>query len=159
MDNDGVRRYAFLFIYAPKKEKRESTRRRCFASVRASSDHAGVVAFVESGRGGGNARKRERERERERERVLFVLSIMGQINQSINQSVGRKKRERKREGEELLFFSETLNEWESASSSSLNSSLCTLKKQEENASTRALGSEREREKTTTTTTKTTTESI
>ena len=98
MDNDGVRRYAFLFIYAPKKEKRESTRRRCFASVRASSDHAGVVAFVESGRGGGNARKRERER------VLFVLSIMGQINQSINQSVGRKKRERKREGENSFFF-------------------------------------------------------
>ena len=101
MDNDGVRRYAFLFIYAPKKEKRESTRRRCFACVRASSDHAGVVAFVESGRGGGNARKRERERER----VLFVLPIMGQINQSINQSINRKKEKREKErGRELLFF-------------------------------------------------------
>ena len=98
MDNDGVRRYAFLFIYAPKKEKRESTRRRCFASVRASSDHAGVVAFVESGRGGGNARKRERERERE----YFSSCLLW--DKSINQSIGRKKRERKREGEELLFF-------------------------------------------------------
>ena len=73
--------------------------------MRASSDHAGVVAFVESGRGGGNARKRERERER----VLFVLSIMGQINQSIK-SINRKKEKREKErGRELLFFSETLN--------------------------------------------------
>jgi hypothetical protein len=63
---------------------------------------------VESGRGGGNARKRERERERER--VLFVLPIMGQINQSINQSINRKKEKREKErGRELLFFSETLN--------------------------------------------------
>ena len=99
MDNDGVRRYAFLFIYAPKKEKRESTRRRCFASVRASSDHAGVVAFVESGRGGGNARKRERERE-----STFRLAYYG-TNQSINQSINRKKEKREKErGRELLFF-------------------------------------------------------
>ena len=103
MDNDGVRRYAFLFIYAPKKEKRESTRRRCFASVRASSDHAGVVAFVESGRGGGNARKREREREREREST-FRLVYYG-TNQSINQSISRKKEKREKErGRRTPFF-------------------------------------------------------
>ena len=101
MDNDGVRRYAFLFIYAPKKEKRESTRRRCFASVRASSDHAGVVAFVESGRGGGNARKRERERERE----YFSSCLLWDksINQSINQSEERKERERERERTPFFF--------------------------------------------------------
>ena len=97
MDNDGARRYAFLFIYAPKKEKRESTRRRCFACVRASSDHAGVVAFVESGRGGGNARKRERERE------YFSSCLLW--DKSINQSINRKKEKREKErGRELLFF-------------------------------------------------------
>ena len=79
---------------------------------------------MESGRGGGNARKRERERERGTFRLVYYGT-----NQSINQSEERKERERERE-RKLLFFSETLNKWETlgrreSASSSLNSS-CVL---------------------------------
>ena len=140
MDNDGVGTRFSLYLRTQKRKEREHAP----ALLR-------VCASLFRPRGGGRVRgkwerwwerEKERERERERERVLFVLPIMGQINQSINQSIGRKKREKER-GRELLFFSETLNTGETLGKtreriiSSIEFVSCTLKKQEENASTRA----------------------
>ena len=125
MDNDGVGTRFSLYLRTQKRKEREHAP----ALLR-------VCASLFRPRGGGRVRGKwerwwEREKERERERVLFVLPIMGQINQSINQSINRKKEKREKErGRELLFFSETLNKWETlgrreSASSSLNSS-CVL---------------------------------
>ena len=139
MDNDGVGTRFSLYLRTQKRKEREHAP----ALLR-------VCASLFRPRGGGRVRgkwerwwerEKERERERERERVLFVLPIMGQINQSINQSEERKERERERE--RTPFFSETLNTGETLGKTreriiiSIEFVSCTLKKQEENASTRA----------------------
>ena len=102
MDNDGVGTRFSLYSHTQKRKEREhapALLRECAGLFRP--------------RGGGRVRgkwerwwerEKERERERERERVLFVLPIMGQINQSINQSEERKERERERERTPFFFM-------------------------------------------------------
>ena len=142
MDNDGVGTRFSLYLRTQKRKEREHAP----ALLR-------VCASLFRPRGGGRVRgkwerwwerEKEREREREREREsTFRLAYYG-TNQSINQSINRKKEKREKErGRELLFFSETLNTGETLGKtreriiSSIEFVSCTLKKQEENASTRA----------------------
>jgi len=138
MDNDGVGTRFSLYLRTQKRKEREHAP----ALLR-------VCASLFRPRGGGRVRgkwerwwEREKEREREREST-FRLAYYG-TNQSINQSINRKKEKREKErGRELLFFSETLNTGETLGKTreriiiSIEFVLCTLKKQEENASTRA----------------------
>ena len=138
MDNDGVGTRFSLYLRTQKRKEREHAP----ALLR-------VCASLFRARGGGRVRgkwerwwEREKEREREREST-FRLAYYG-TNQSINQSINRKKEKREKErGRELLFFSETLNTVETLGKTReriiiiIEFVLCTLKKQEENASTRA----------------------
>ena len=136
MDNDGVGTRFSLYLRTQKRKEREHAP----ALLR-------VCASLFRPRGGGRVRgkwerwwEREKERERERERGTFRLVYYG-TNQSINQSEERKERERERE--RTPFFSETLNTRETLGKTReriiiiIEFVLCTLKKQEENASTRA----------------------
>ena len=141
MDNDGVGTRFSLYLRTQKRKEREHAP----ALLR-------VCASLFRPRGGGRVRgkwerwwerEKEREREREREREYFSSCLLWDksINQSINQSEERKERERERE--RTPFFSETLNTGETLGKtreriiSSIEFVSCTLKKQEENASTRA----------------------
>ena len=137
MDNDGVGTRFSLYLRTQKRKEREHAP----ALLR-------VCASLFRPRGGGRVRGKwerwwEREKEREREREYFSSCLLWDksINQSINQSEERKERERERE--RTPFFSETLNTGETLGKtreriiSSIEFVSCTLKKQEENASTRA----------------------